>query len=352
MLQLVFDRNAIHDNIEVIKRRAGSAVIYAVLTCDGYGAGLTDLAALLRGDGITHFAVQEVADARALRNAGFETEELLMLRSTADPDELRELMELGVVCTVGSYESAVALNALAEEQATVAEAHVLIDTGMGLGGFLPSEPEKLLSIYQYLPNVAISGTYTQLCAAGNDVQGQMELFQSTLDTLHSAGLNTGIAHAAGSSALMRSEGVQLDAVRVGSAVLGRCRCRRGDGLKNACHAEATLDTVRWLPKGSTIGNFTRFRLGKPTRVAVISAGYQNGFGVEPPVGKGLWAALQRRRRMRRRCVTWNGAKARLLGHIGATETAIDVTDLKCSAGDTVCFDIDPIYAKGFQKVFR
>ena len=52
-----------------------------------------------------------------------------------------------------------------------AEAHVLIDTGQalafsyqawGFGGFLSSEPQKLLSIYHYLPNVAITGTYTHL----------------------------------------------------------------------------------------------------------------------------------------------------------------------------------------------
>lgn len=352
MLQLVFDRSAIKHNIAAVKKRAGGSIIYAVLTADGYGAGLTELAGLLRDDGIGHFAVTSVADARSLRKAGFVEEEILMLRSTTDAEELNELLDLNVVCTIGSYETGVALNALAEQRSTVAVAHVLVDTGMGLGGFLPAEPEKLISIYRYLSNVAIAGTYTELYAAGGDINAQMELFQSTLDALHRAGLETGITHAAGSFVLMRSQGVQLDAVRVGSAFLGQCRRRKGDGLRNVCHAEASLDTVRWLPKGHTIGNYRQIRLSHPTRVAVISAGMQNGFGIEPPRGGGFLAWLRSLRRDRAGYVTWQGNRARLLGGIGVEETAIDVTDLKCVAGDVVSFEINPLFARGMQRVYR
>ena len=352
MLQLVFDKAAIRHNIAAVKKRAGKSIVYAVLTADGYGAGLTELAALLRDDGISHFAVYSPADARRLRKAGFVEEEILMLRSTGDPAELNELLDLNVVCTIGSYETGVALNALAEERSTIAVAHVLIDTGMGLGGFLPSEPDKLLSAYRYLTNVAIAGTYTQLSAARNDTNGQMEQFQATLDTLHKAGLETGITHAAGSYVLMRSQGTQLDAVRVGSAFLGRCRRRTGDGLKNAVHGEVTLDTVRWLPKGSTVGSYKQIRLKRPTRVAVFSAGIQNGFGLEPTRRISLAGRLAGALFRRKRTVSCAGSRVKLLGGIGLVETAIDVTDLKCGPGDVVTFDIDPIYAAGMERVYR
>lgn len=352
MLQLVFDKAAIKHNIAAVKKRAAGATIYAMLLCDGYGAGLVELANLLRDNGIGHFAVNQVSDAKKLRKAGFVEEEILMLRSTTDPEELNRLLDLNVVCTIGSYETGVALNALAEARSTIAVAHVLVDTGMGLGGFLPSEPEKLLSIYKYLPNVAIAGTYTQLYAAGGDINAQMSLFQSTLDILHAEGLETGITHAASSSVLMRSQGVQLDAVRVGGAFLGQCRRRKGDGLRNACHGEATLDTVRWLPKGHTVGAFQQARLTRPTRVAVISAGYRNGFGIEPDLGGGFWAWLRSFHNRKTRRVTFEGEKAKILGPVGADETAIDVTDLKCTAGDVVCFDINPLFAQGMARVYR
>ena len=162
MKTLVIEREALRHNIGVIKERAGQAVIYAVLTGDGQGAGLVELARVLREEGIGRFAVSEAAEAAALRKAGFVEEEILMLRPTTDREELEQLLDLNVVCTIGSVDTGLALNAVAEGRSTVAEAHIQIDTGMGFGGFLADEPEKILSVYRNLPNVAVSGLCTQL----------------------------------------------------------------------------------------------------------------------------------------------------------------------------------------------
>ena len=91
MKTLVIEREAVKNNIGVIKERAGEAVIYAVLTGDGQGAGLVELARLLREEGIGRFAVSEPAEAAALRRAGFVEEEILMLRPTVDRAELEQL---------------------------------------------------------------------------------------------------------------------------------------------------------------------------------------------------------------------------------------------------------------------
>ena len=55
---------------------------------------------------------------------------------------------------------------------------------------------------------------------------------------------------------------------------------------------------------------------------------------------------------RKRRIYINGSKAKILGGIGASETIIDVTDIKCSAGDLASFDIDPMFARGFEIEFR
>ena len=78
----------------VIKEKAGSAAIYAVLTGDAHGAGLLEMAKLLREEGIGRFAVSEPSDAAALRKAGFVDEEILMLRSTTDREELAKLLNI------------------------------------------------------------------------------------------------------------------------------------------------------------------------------------------------------------------------------------------------------------------
>ena len=180
MKALVIERDLVRRNAAVIKEKAGSAAISAVLTGDAHGAGLVEMAGLLRAEGIGRFAVSEPADAAALRKAGFVEEELLMLRSTTDRDELEQLIDLNVVCTIGSYDTGVALNGLAEARSTVVEAHIQVDTGLGYGGFLAGEPEKILSMYRYLPNVALSGVYTQMHASSRgerDASAQLEEFQ-------------------------------------------------------------------------------------------------------------------------------------------------------------------------------
>ena len=355
MRKLVIDRAAIKNNLTVIKDRAAGAAIYGVLTGDGQGVGTAALAQLLRDEGIGRFAVSEVSEAEALRQAGFVDEEILMLRATTDREELERLVDLNVVCTVSSVDTGMALNALAGNRSTVAEAHIQVDTGMGFGGFLVSEPEKLLLAYRSMPNVALSGVYTQLHAARpNDPQAkrQLEQFQLALDAIHQAGFETGAVHAAGSFALLHGLAPELDGVRAGSAILGRCRRTRDDGLKTVGFGQAPLTEVRWLPKGHVLGVGRPVTLKKPTRVAVLPVGYQNGFGVTRPRETGLLAAIARWRKNNRRTVRLGSQRARVLGGLGASELILDVTDVKCSVGDLATFEIDPLFARGFQVEFR
>jgi alanine racemase len=355
MRKLVIEKAAVKNNLAVIKERAAGAAVYGVLTGDGGGAGAVQLAQLLRDEGVGRFAVSEISEADALRKAGFEDEEILMLRSTTDREELERLADLNVVCTVSSVDTGLALNALAERRSTVVEAHIQVDTGMGFGGFLVSEPEKILLAYRSLPNVALSGIYTQLHAARlNDPEAaeQLAQFHRVLDTVHAAGFETGMVHAAGSFALLHDQNARLDGVRAGSAILGRCRRTRDDGLKTVGYGEAPLLEVRWLPKGHTLGTEKPLVLKKPTRVAVLPVGYQNGFGVSRPRKLGFFAALRQWKKSKRRSVRVGEQRAKILGSIGATETVLNVTDLKCSAGDLAVFEMDPLFAKGFELEYR
>ena len=355
MRVLVIEKAAVKQNIRVVKRRAGGAAVYGVLSGDAGGAGIAEMAELLRAEGIGRFAVSEAEEAEALRKAGFVDEEILMLRSTTDREVLERLVDLNVVCTISSVDTGLALNALAENRSTVAEAHIQVDTGMGFGGFLADEPEKILSVYRNLPNVAVSGICTQLHArkkGGEDLAARLGQFHRVVEAIRAAGFETGVVHAAGSYALLHCADARLDGVRAGSALLGRCRRVHGDGLYRVGYGEVGIEETRWLPKGHTVGSARPIVLRRHTRVAVLPVGYQNGFGVARAQGGGLGALLRRWLAARRRTVRVNGQRARILGAIGAIETVVDVTDLKCSAGDPAVFDIDPLYARGFVREYR
>ena len=337
MRKLVIEKAAVRANMAVVRKRAAGAALYGVLTGDGGGAGLIPLARMLRDEGVGRFAVGSVEEAQELREAGFVDEEILMLRATVDREELERLVDLNVVCTISSVDTGLALNAVAE-------------------GFLVGEPEKILLAYRSLPNVALSGIYTQLHTSPKgseqEVSAQLKQFHQVLDAIHAAGFETGLVHAAGSYALMHFDAARLDAVRAGSVLLGRCRRTQGDGLTTVGYGEAPLAEVRWLPKGHTVGSDKLVTLKKPTRVAVLPVGYQNGFGVERPRASGFWSLWRWWRQSRQRTVRIGNQRARIIGSIGATETILNVTDVKCSAGDVATFDLDPLYAKGVHIEYR
>ena len=340
MKTLVLEKKALKHNLAVVREKAGPAAIYGVLTGDGGGAGTVELARLLREEGIGRFAVNELSDAKALRKAGLVEEEILMLRASTDRAELNGLMDLNVVCTIGSVESALALDSAAKDRSTVAEAHIQVDTGLGFGGFLAEEPEKIVNVYRNLTNVAISGIFTQIHsvhAGGRDANPELRAFEAVLEAVRQAKFETGTVHAAGSYALLHDEFARMDA----------------DNLVRVGYGEASIQETRWLPRGHTVGSGgSLLHLRRPTRIAVVPVGYQNGLGVSRLRETGFWAMVRRWWRSRRMTMRVAGQKAPVLGGIGAVETLLDITDLKCSAGDTVQFDIDPLYARGMTREYR
>ena len=124
MKAYVVEKEALSHNIELLQKMANGVPIWAVLKGNGYGIGVLPLARHLAEAGIDHFCVTEVREAELLRENGFEDDSILMLRSTGDPAELNRLMDLRVILTIGSWETACAINAIAAERADVVEAHL------------------------------------------------------------------------------------------------------------------------------------------------------------------------------------------------------------------------------------
>ena len=158
MKTLVVEKSKIRANLEVIKDQAGKAQVIAVLKANAYGLGLLEMAGLCREAGIRRFAVTEPEEAMRLRDWGFGEEEILVLRSTANEEEVKKILQAGATATVGSYDAALALNGLAESQGMVCDVHIKVDTGMGRYGFLPTEIDRILSVYRYLTNLNVTGT--------------------------------------------------------------------------------------------------------------------------------------------------------------------------------------------------
>ena len=363
MKAYVVDSAAVRGNLQALQARAGSAVFWAVLKGDGYGLGLLPMAAICREAGVDHFAVTEVQEVRALRENGFSDVQILMLRPTAEQDELTQLLQLNAILTVSSQNDATVLNGLAEKLGVQAQVHVKIDTGMGRYGFLPDEMDQLISIFKYMDHLHVTGIYTHLHSAFCNKKAtlaQAEAFQSVLDRLHAEGCETGMAHMLNSAGLLKYPQYAMDGVRVGSAILGRVSVRGNFGLSRVGECQASVEELRWLPKGHSCGYGAGWTAKKPTRVAVFSVGWYHGFGTE--MGNDLFrfrdclrGVLRNFRQMifkKHIYVTVNGKKCRVIGHIGMLHTCVDVTNIPCAVGDLAIFDLKPLLRKGIPVVYR
>ena len=354
MKNLVIDLRMVRNNLRAIKDRAEGAAVIADLSANAGGMGLLQVARFLRDEGIRSFSVSDPDDAKILRMNGFTKERLMMLRSTADPDEITELLSQNVVCTAGSYDAAVAINGIAESRGMTAEIQVKIDTGLGRYGFQPTELDKVAAIYKYMSSLNVIGTFTTFSASWRSKKLtllQLEKFNAALDRLIDMGLEPGAAHACDSAALFKYDIELMDAVRVGTALSGRIPGKGIPGLARVGYIEAGLEEVGWYPKGHNIGAERGFVTKSPTKIAILSVGYFHGFGVDRNIVERSLFDIARYRR-KKTFVRVNGQKAPVLGSVGLLHTMVDVTKIDCTVGDIALLDVDPVNVKGLPIVYR
>ena len=345
-------------NISVIRQRAGEAMVYAVVKCDGYGTGCANLTRVCAENGLRRFAVTEVREAQCVVQ---ETapEELLMLTSVTSMADVDALAQCDATFTVASLADAQLLSAYCAEQNRPLCAHIKIDTGMGRRGFLPEQTEQIIALYYRFPEIHFTGIYTHFGHAFDPkaTKEQYDKFLSVLSALDAEGINPGVRHCCNSVSTFHHPEMALDAVRAGSSLLGRILGGGKYDLQRTGMCQASIECVRTLPKGATVGYGGIYCTKKETKVALCSVGGHNGFGLAlkpglQSTGTGLLDLLAIiRNRLTGRdvpTVTIGGKACRVLGCICSEAVMIDVTGVPCEAGDMALFDINPLMRNDMQ----
>jgi len=354
MKNLVIDLRVVRNNLRAIKDRAEGVHVFVDISANAGGMGLLPVANFLRDEGIRNFIVSDPGDAKLLRKNKFDKERIMMLRSTADPNEIVELLSCGVVCTAGSYDAAVAINGIAESHNIMADIQVKIDTGLGRYGFQPTELDKVAAIYRYMSSLNVVGTFTTFSSSWRNKKqtfAQLDIFNSVLDKIIEMGFEPGAAHAIDSAALFKYDIELMDAVRVDTALTGRIPGKAIQGLSKVGFIEAGIEEIGWHPKGHTIGAERSFVTKAPTKIAILSVGYYHGFGVDRYIVERSIFDIVRWRR-RKTFIKINGQRARVLGSVGLLHTMVDVTNIDCTVGDIATLDVDPVNVKGLPIEYR
>ena len=352
------DKLALTQNVRRLQEMAEGRTLWAVVKGDGYGLGIRNLVPVLAELGATHFAVTALAEARAIRELGLERAEILMMEGTCNPAELAELVKLDVVVSIGSHEALMQ----AETLGCPVRAHLKVDVGMGRFGFSAEDVAQVLEVYRKTERVSFEGIYTHFPEAWEEkpTRAMFEKFRRLVDSLRRSCIEPGMVHCCNSIAFFKYPEMRLDAVRLGSAILGRGSDARRAGLESLGVCLAELEQVKTIPKGHSVGYGREWTAKRDTRIAVLGVGYSNGFSLNRGLDvwnfkeclRGLARYVKAFLTKRALYVQVNGKSCRVLGHVGMVSMTIDVTDCPCKAGDIARVALEPLLVRNMDVIIE
>ena len=282
MKALIIEKKDLKHNIQRIKEfinpdnKEKKTEIIAVIKGNAYGLGLIEYAEFLIDNGINFFAVASTEEAVQLRKNGIK-EKILMLSSTVEKQEVEELIQNDIILTVGSKEAMQVVNELAKVADKQVQVHLKIDTGFGRYGFIYDNVKEIIDAVKLSTNIKITGTYSHYSVAFNKksqyTEMQFNRFMKVIESLRENKIETGMLHICNSSAALKYENQHLDAVRIGSAFLGRIIVPNSIGLRKIGYLKTNIYEIKDLEKGNNIGYSNSYKTKKKTTVAILPCGY-------------------------------------------------------------------------------
>lgn len=346
MSRYVIDKKLLEENIKLIKDKAGVPLI-GVVKGNGYGFGIKEFSTILKENGIKTFAVTEVDDIAELKEV-LDNEDILVMRSTCIEDEARLVAENGCIATIGSLNSATVMDKVSKDLGVKTKCYLKIDTGMGRYGFMPSEVEIAIRCYDF-ESLDFIGAYTHFSSAFTNTEltkAQLALFKDTMAQIEKAGKKVGILHAANSPALLNVSDVCLDSVRIGSAFTGRVITQSKTKLNRLGRLEAEVIEIKTVPAGYSVGYNGLYKTKRETKIAIVPIGHYDGFGLtkEKEIAdlRSVLSQLKKYLNKKQMYVKIEGRMYSVIGEIGLSHTAVDVTGSDVKIGDTASVDISPL----------
>ena len=282
-IKALVSRRAIAHNIDIVRKTAPAAKVWAVLKADAYGHGLVrtmsdDSPALARADGI---AILETSTAEALRELGWRLP-ILLLEGCFDAADLELAARLGVTITVHHDEQIAMIEATGFDRSI--DVYLKMNTGMNRLGFSAA---RYREAHERLVATAKVGTITLMTHFANADRPEGVADQLAAFERGAAGLS-GPRSLANSAAILAHPDTHADWVRPGIMLYGASpfatRSAAEFGLLPAMELRSELIAVQSLRAGEVVGYGHRYTAERDLRVGVVACGYADSYPRVAPTG--------------------------------------------------------------------
>jgi alanine racemase len=315
---LTVDLDAIIANWRKLEKTAVPAECAGVVKADAYGCGVEPVSRALAAAGCKTFFVASLDEARQLR-ASLPQATIYTLngffQNTGDSyaaidckpviGDLNELAEWDVFCRRTGWSGGAAIH---------------IDTGMNRLGLTLAEAQGIIPrinagdhgitlVMSHLVSAELvnNPTNARQLSAFREIASLFTNVQSSLSN---------------SSAIYLGAQFQFDMVRPGAALYGINPTPEADNpMRSVVDLKARIVQIRHVERGETVGYGGTWTARRPTKLAIVAAGYADGYFRAASANDGTRGAE----------VVVAGKRCPVAGRISMDLMAVDITDLPSNA---------------------
>jgi alanine racemase len=318
--RLTIDLDALAQNYATLRAEAAGAEAAPVVKANGYGMGATPVARRLWAEGARSFFVARTAEGEALRmGLGPDRPAVIYVLDGFVAGTGPRLAAAAMAPVLSSPSQIEAAAAFAASQSQPLPVALQVDTGMNRQGLTLAQAEALAEAPNRLAGLELGLVMSHLGSATEPAdprnRDQQERFARVSRLFPQVR-----ASFAASAGIMLGPDYRFDVVRPGISLYGGGPEERPDPrLRAVATFEAPILYVRDVEAGEMIGYGAAMVVDRPTRVAIVAAGYADGL-IRAAKGRSYgWFA---------------GARRRVL-IVAMDMIALDIGEAEASPGDWV-----------------
>ena len=312
---LTIDLVALKDNWRRLNTLAGKAECGAAVKGNAYGLGIEAVAKALWEAGCRSFFVARPKEGEELR--GLLPQATIYILDGLFAGQAEFYAKLNLCPALITIEEAREWAAFGRVYGRKLPCAIHVDTGINRLGFSMPEFDSLLSDGFTMGGLNVTLLMSHLACA-DDPSHPLNQHQRAAFAAVRARLPGVAASLANSSGVFLGDGFTHDLVRPGIALYG------GNPTQNAANPmlpvailEGAVMQLREVSAGDTVGYGATWTATRPTRIAILGAGYKDG----------VPRALSSRQPQGPAQVFISGRRSPVIGRISMDMMAIDITDL-------------------------